>query len=104
MTRATLLDGAASPVSFSLAGIDVAQEAVIQGTVVRDGSPVRGAYVRLLDARGEFTAEVPTSAHGTFRFFASPGAWTLRTHASGTVLDQRVRAERGSVAELEVAV
>ena len=37
------------------------------------GEPVDGAYVRLLDATGEFTAEVPTSATGQFRFFAAPG-------------------------------
>ena len=39
----------------------------------------RGAYVRLLDSSGEFTAEVPTSATGHFRFFAADGNWTLRT-------------------------
>ena len=39
------------------------------------------AYVRLLDRTGEFTAEVPTSATGHFRFFAGPGEWTLRTLA-----------------------
>ena len=31
------------------------------------------AYVRLLDRTGEFTAEVPTSATGHFRFFAGAG-------------------------------
>ena len=43
--------------------------------VVRDagGEPVGGAYVRLLDATGEFTAEVVTSPAGQFRFFAAPG-------------------------------
>ena len=44
-------------------------------------SPVGGAYVRLLDSTGEFTAEVPTSATGQFRFFAAPGSWTLRALA-----------------------
>jgi Protein of unknown function (DUF1416) len=39
--------------------------------------PVPGAYVRLLDGTGEFTAEVVTSATGDFRFFAAPGSWTL---------------------------
>jgi hypothetical protein len=39
---------------------------------------VDGAYVRLLDATGEFAAEVVTSASGQFRFFAAPGSWTLR--------------------------
>ena len=57
---------------LSLEGIDVTKETVIQGTVSRDGQPVGGAYVRLLDGSGEFTAEVPTSATGQFRFFAAP--------------------------------
>jgi thiosulfate/3-mercaptopyruvate sulfurtransferase len=58
---------AATTGGLSLEGIDVAKESVIQGTVTRDGEPVGGAYVRLLDASGEFTAEVPTSATGAFR-------------------------------------
>ena len=56
---------------LSLDGIDVAKEAVVQGQVLRDGEPVASAYVRLLDRTGEFTAEVPTSATGHFRFFAA---------------------------------
>jgi hypothetical protein len=36
------------------------------------------AHVRLLDATGEFTAEVVASATGQFRFFAAPGDWTVR--------------------------
>ncbi len=59
---------------LSLDGVNVAKEAVIQGQVLRDsaggGEPVGNAYVRLLDRTGEFTAEVPTSATGHFRFFA----------------------------------
>ena len=66
---------------LSLEGIDVATETVIQGVVTRDGQPVGGAYVRLLDSSGEFTAEVVTSATGAFRFFARPGSWTLRALA-----------------------
>ena len=69
---------AATVGGLSLEGIDVAKETVIQGTVTKDGQPVGGAYVRLLDAGGEFTAEVPTSATGQFRFFAAPGTWTVR--------------------------
>src|SRR5256885_14272038 len=68
---------------LSLEGIDVATETVIQGTVTRDGEPEGGAYVRLLDSSGEFTAEVVTSATGAFRVFARPGSWTLRAVASG---------------------
>ena len=71
---------------LSLDGVDVAKEAIIQGQVVRanqsgQSEPVSNAYVRLLDRTGEFTAEVPTSATGHFRFFAGDGEWTLRTLA-----------------------
>jgi hypothetical protein len=66
------------------AGIDVEKETVIYGVVSKDEAPVPGAYVRLLDGTGEFTAEVVTSATGDFRFFAAPGAWTLSVlHKAG---------------------
>lgn len=64
-----------------LAGIDLATQTVIQGAVWHDGAPVPGAYVRLLDATDEFTAEVVTSPEGEFRFFAAPGTWKLRSLA-----------------------
>ena len=89
---------------LSLAGVDVTKEAVIQGAVSRDGQPVPGAYVRLLDGSGEFTAEVPTSATGAFRFFAAPGSWTLRTLAPGATVDRAVVAQLGQVADVEVAL
>jgi uncharacterized protein DUF1416 len=95
---------------LSLDGIDVKKEAIIQGQVVRAGSngqsdPVGNAYVRLLDGSGEFTAEVPTSATGHFRFFARPGEWTLRTLAPKTdPVDTAVSAEIGSIAEVAVSV
>ena len=90
---------------LSLEGIDVAKETVIQGVVAREGEPVGGAYVRLLDATGEFTAEVPTSATGHFRFFAAPGTWTVRTLApKATPVDRTVLARQGEVAEVEVAI
>ncbi|MFD1859334.1 DUF1416 domain-containing protein [Aeromicrobium camelliae] len=89
----------------SLEGVDVANQAVIQGIVTRDDEPVGNAYVRLLDAGGEFTAEVPTSATGQFRFFAAPGSWTLRTLAPrAEVVERKVVAQKGSVAEVAVAV
>jgi uncharacterized GH25 family protein len=87
---------------LSLDGIDVSKEAVIQGRILRAGQPVAGAYVRLLDATGEFTAEVPTSATGHFRFFAGDGTWTLRTLAPGTKADRTVVAARGTVSEIDV--
>jgi hypothetical protein len=65
----------------SLAGIDLTTQTVIQGSVWHDGAPVAGAYVRLLDATDEFTAEVVTSPEGEFRFFAAPGEWKVRSLA-----------------------
>ncbi|MGW3246922.1 DUF1416 domain-containing protein [Streptomyces sp. NPDC001070] len=86
-----------------LAGIDVATETIIQGSVTRDGEPVAG-YVRLLDGGGEFTAEVPTSATGQFRFFAAPGSWTLRALVPGATVDRAVVAQRGDLTEVAIAV
>jgi hypothetical protein len=86
-------------------GIDLTDESVVQGVVLRDGEPVAGAYVRLLDGSGEFTAEVPTSATGQFRFFAAPGSWTLRTLApKADVVDRQVVAAKGKVADVEVVI
>lgn len=90
---------------LSLEGIDVAAETVIQGTVTRGGQPESGAYVRLLDATGEFTAEVVTSATGAFRFFARPGSWTVRALASGdAVAETKVEADQGAVTEAAIAL
>jgi hypothetical protein len=95
---------------LSLDGIDVAKESVIQGVVTRAGTdgqsePVGNAYVRLLDRTGEFTAEVPTSATGHFRFFAAPGEWTLRTLApKAEAVDKPVTAQRGVVAEVAIPI
>lgn len=89
----------------SLEGVDVSKETVIQGVVSRADSPVSGAYVRLLDRTGEFTAEVPTSDAGEFQFFAGPGEWTVRTLAPGsTPVDAAVVAAQGEVNEVNVAV
>lgn len=90
---------------LSLQGIDATKEAVIQGQVLRGEDPVPNAYVRLLDSTGEFTAEVPTSATGHFRFFAGDGEWTLRTLApKADPVDRVVQAATGSVAEVTVTI
>ena len=90
---------------LSLDGVNVAKEAIVQGRVTRSGEPVGGAYVRLLDRTGEFTAEVPTSATGQFRFFAAPGQWTLRTLAPRhEPVDRTVVAQLGEVTEVQIAV
>jgi hypothetical protein len=87
---------------LSLEGIDVGKESVVQGTVNKGGQPLAGAYVRLLDATGEFTAEVVTSATGSFRFFAAPGEWTLRTLAPGASVDTTVTAVLGEAVNATV--
>ncbi|WP_424889786.1 DUF1416 domain-containing protein [Streptomyces sp. XH2] len=79
-------------------------ETTIQGSVTRDGEPVTG-YVRLLDATGEFTAEVPTSATGQFRFYAAEGTWTVRALVPGaTTADRKVVAQQGGLTEVAIAV
>ena len=89
----------------STEGLDLTDEAVVQGVVTRDGEPVANAYVRLLDRTGEFTAEVPTSASGHFRFFAADGDWTLRTLAPrAETVDQTVHAAVGTVSEVTIAL
>jgi len=87
----------------SLDGVNVAAEAIVQGVVTRGGEPVSTAYVRLLDRTGEFTAEVPVSATGQFRFFAGPGSWTLRVLAPRSeAVDRVVEAAIGSVADVAI--
>ena len=69
-----------APDQDTLPALEVsAAEAVVHGFVTRDGSALPGAYVRLLGATGDFTAEVQTSATGYFRSYAAAGDWTLRT-------------------------
>lgn len=86
------------------ASLDLEKETVITGRVLSEaGEVVPGAYVRLLDSTGEFTAEVVTSPAGQFRFFAAPGSWTLRAlsrHGNG---DTAVDAARG-INEVTVSV
>ena len=80
------------------AGIDVGKETVIYGVVSKGEAPVAGAYVRLLDGTGEFTAEVVTSATGDFRFFAAPGTWTLSVlHKDGKARQQVTASGPGLV-------
>ena len=101
-----IADGCAAPDQSAPipAGVDIEKETVITGIVRNaDGEAVGGAYVRLLDSTGEFTAEVVSSPEGVFRFFAAPGSWTLRAlsrHGNG---DLTVDASRG-VNEVGVTV
>lgn len=87
------------------ATVDLSGQAVVQGTVVRDGQPVVGAYVRLLDGLGEFTAEVTSGASGEFRFFAVSGEWTVRVLAPhSSSVESKVSASTGAVTEVALSL
>lgn len=102
----------ARPGGPSTDGIDLSKQTVIQGQIIRDGiddavpngTPVSNGHVRLLDATGEFTAEVPTNAEGQFRFFASPGTWTLVVQAPGARVEKRVIAVQGSASDTVIHI
>ena len=91
------VDGCGAPDQSAAlpASVDIAKETVITGTVRAGDAPVGGAYVRLLDSTGEFTAEVVTSEAGQFRFFAAPGTWTLRALSRQGNGDTTVAAAQG---------
>ena len=98
MTTPNIAAGCAAPdQSIPLpASIDLEKETVITGFVRNaEGAAVGGAYVRLLDSTGEFTAEVVTSPEGVFRFFAAPGPWTLRALSRDGNGDVKLDATRG---------
>ncbi|MGH9054776.1 MAG: DUF1416 domain-containing protein [Acidimicrobiales bacterium] len=87
-----------------LQGVDVTKETVIEGAVSGTAGPAAGAFVRLLDASGDFTAEVVASPQGRFRFFARPGAWTLRALAPGTAGEASVTAVAGRATEVPITL
>jgi Protein of unknown function (DUF1416) len=86
------------------AGTDLTKETVLVGRVLAEGSPVGGAFVRLLDGTGEFTAEVVASASGDFRFFAAPGTWTLRALSPAGNGDASVAPSGAGIHEVDVKV
>ena len=102
----------ATPGGPSLDGIDLSQQTVIQGQILRDGSSdsvpngtaVANGHVRLLDSTGEFTAEVPTNSDGQFRFFAAPGSWTLVVQAPGARVEQQLIAAQGRPTDLVIHI
>jgi Protein of unknown function (DUF1416) len=85
-------------------GTDLTKETVLTGRVVAGGEPVGGAFVRLLDGTGEFTAEVVASASGDFRFFAAPGTWTLRALSPAGNGDASVAPSGAGIHEVDVKV
>src|SRR5512139_3022259 len=102
-----MTQGCAAPAQTATlpATVDLSNEAVIQGLVTRDGVAVSGAYARLLDSTGEFTAEVVTGDEGVFRFFAADGDWTIRVLAAGRVsVDTTATAKVGELTKVEVSI
>jgi uncharacterized protein DUF1416 len=100
------MDGCGAPGQSAAlpASVDVEKEIVLQGQVTAAGSPVGGAFVRLLDSTGEFTAEVVSSVQGHFRFYAAPGEWTVRAlHRSGNG-EAKVTADGPGLHPVAVAV
>lgn len=87
------------------AGVDVEKETVITGRVLTaDDQTVGGAFVRLLDGNGDFTAEVVASGTGDFRFFAAPGAWTVRALSASGNGTAEVKPEGAGIHNVDVLV
>jgi hypothetical protein len=81
-----MADGCAAPTQSATlpANIDLTTQVVLAGRVTSGEAPVGGAFVRLLDANGDFAGEVVASTDGDFRFYAAPGSWTVRAlHRTG---------------------
>ena len=85
-------------------GTDLTKETVLTGRVVAGGEPVGGAFVRLLDGTGEFTAEVVASEAGQFRFFAAPGTWTFRALSRKGNGQTELTADGPGIHRAEIAV
>ena len=104
-SAAASTDGCGAPAGGVKVTGGAGSQAVVQGHVTSSGTPVPSGYARLLNADGEFVAEVPLGEDGGFVFYAAPGDWTLRVLAPGGVRVERpVSASTGMITELEVAV
>ena len=98
-------DGCGAPEQTALdATADTNGQVVVAGKVSGNDGPLGGAYVRLLNADGEFAGEVQASTEGDFRFYAAPGEWTVRAlHRSGNG-QATVNAAGPGLHQLAVAV
>ena len=96
-------DGCGAPAGGVSVTAATGTQAVVEGQVTREGTPVSTGYARLLGTGDEFVAEVPLGDDGGFRFFAAPGTWTIRVLAPGGVrVDETVSADKGHTTTLEV--
>lgn len=81
------------------------QMTLLKGTVVDQGKPVSGAYVRLLGPSGEFVNEQRTLEEGSFLFHLAAGTWTLDWTAPGKSWNQKeVRLEDGQTTDVQLEV
>ena len=101
-------DGCGAPaggVSVSTSAGVLGGQAVVEGRVTLEGTPVSPGYARLLGTGDEFVAEVPLGDDGGFRFFAAPGSWTLRVLAPhGLRAERSVQADLGQVTKVDVTL
>ena len=101
----TAAEGCGAPTGGIKINAGLGSRAVVQGRVSRSGSPVSPGYARLLNADGEFVAEVPLGDDGGFIFYAAPGDWTLQVLAPGGLrADRAVTADTGTITKLDVAL
>jgi uncharacterized protein YfaS (alpha-2-macroglobulin family) len=78
---------------------------VLFGVALRDGEPVAGVDVRLIDDTGEPIAEVETGEDGTFELEIEPGTWTLRwASPEGDEDEGEIEIIEGEDAEVELEV
>lgn len=106
MTNTVQTSGCGAPAQGSVlpASVDLGNQTVITGCVLDPGGvPTAGAYVRLLDSSGEFTAEVVSGDDGVFRFYAAEGKWTVRA-LSRDGSGETVVAAKVGLNETEVAI
>ena len=105
MSGTVSADGCGAPAGGVSVSAATGTQAVVEGRVTRDGTPVATGYVRLLGTGDEFVAEVPLGDDGGFRFFAAPGSWTLRVLAPGGLRAERtIEADYGQVTKIDVAI
>jgi Protein of unknown function (DUF1416) len=101
----TASDGCGAPAGGVSVSAATGTQAVVEGRVTREGTPVSTGYARLLGTGDEFVAEVPLGDDGGFRFFAAPGSWTLRVLAPhGVRAERSVQADLGQVTKVDVTL
>ena len=78
-----------------------AESQVVTGRVVKGGSPMEGAYVRVLGPSGEFVNERRTSSEGTFKLHLTAATWTFIAFGPGTErIERQVTVEAGADQEI----